>query len=388
MSDISRRKFLKASVVGVGVGVAVEGCSSDGAPPAGSGPMTSAPPPGSGGRPPVEGPGAPPAQPTPPGTGGAPPPTEQPPPPPTGPPPVMQPPPGGMPPGSMGPAGMPLRALGNTGLMVSIVGFGSGSQYLGAPEAQAERLLHRAVELGINLFDTAISYGNGRSQVLLGKYLLPMYRDRIVLANKVHDRTAAGAQRQLEQSLANLKTDKIDILHFHDIGSTDEVSRIMAPGGAYETLARAKQQGVIRFIGVSGHTTGAILVDALRRIKPDLVMCPQNAARELGFTDMVIPHGQQNGIGLLGMKVTAQDALLNRGVPAEELVRYSLSLPVSAMVIGISSMMVLESCVNIARTLKPLTPAEMMMVNRRLASLDTQRCFPYHRPGYRDACYA
>ena len=80
--------------------------------------------------------------------------------------------------------------------------------------------------------------------MLLGKYLLPMYRDRIVLANKVHDRTAAGAQRQLEQSLANLKTDKIDILHFHDLTSIDDVSRIMARGGAYETLARAKAQGI------------------------------------------------------------------------------------------------------------------------------------------------
>jgi uncharacterized protein len=383
MSDFSRRKFLKASVVGVGVGVAVEGCGSEGASPPGGQMTSGAPPPPAGGRPPVEVPGTPPA-------GMQPPPTEPPgQPPPSVPPPGMGPPPGVMPPGAMGPAGMPQRMLGRTGLMVSIVGFGSGSQYLGAPEAAAERLIHRAVELGITLFDTAISYGNGRSQVLLGKYLLPMYRDRIVLANKVHDRTAAGAKRQLDESLVNLKTDKIDILHFHDIGSMDETSRIMAPGGAYEALMRAKEQGIIRFIGVSGHTSGPVLVDALRRIKPDLVMCPQNAAREAGFTDMVIPHGQQNNIGLLGMKVTAQDALLGRGVGAEELVRYSLSLPISSMVIGISSLPVLESCVNIARSMKLFTPDEMLMVNRRLASLDTQRCFPYHRRGYRDGlCYA
>jgi uncharacterized protein len=390
MSDISRRKFLEASVVGVGVGVAVGGCSGDGTspPPGGQTAEPGTMPPG-GGRPPspVEGPGAPPAQPPPSGAGTPPPATTEPPP--AGPPPGMQPPPGGMPPGAIGPGGMPQRALGRTGLMVSIVGFGCGSQYLGSPDAAAERLIHRAVELGINFFDTAISYGDGRSQVLLGKYLLPMYRDRIVLANKVHDRTAAGAQRQLDQSLVNLKTDKIDILHFHDLTSIDDVSRIMAPGGAYETLARAKAQGIIRFIGVSGHTSGAVLVDALRRIKPDLVMCPQNAARESGFTDMVIPFGQQNNIGLLGMKVTAQDALLGRGVRADELVRYSLSLPVSAMVIGISSVQVLESCVDIAKTLKPLAPAEMMTLNGRLASLDTQRCFPYHRRGYRDGlCYA
>ncbi len=384
MSDISRRKFLKASVVGVGVGVAVEGCGESGSPPAGS-PSAAEPaaPPPFGGRPPIEGPSSPPA---PPPAGMEPPPASAPPAPPA----AMPPPPTGMPPQAMGPAGMPQRALGNTGLMVSIVGFGCGSQYLGASEAAAERLIHRAVEAGINYFDTAISYGNGRSQVLLGKYLLPMFRSRVILANKVHDRTAEGAKRQLDQSLANLKTDKIDILHFHDIQSSDEVTRIMARGGAYEALLRAREQGIIRFIGVSGHTSGAVLVDALRRIKPDLVMCPQNAARESGFTDLVIPHGQQNGIGLLGMKVTAQDALLGRGVAAEDLVRYSLSLPVSAMIIGISSAEVLDSCARVARTLQPLAPADMMMLNRRLAALDTQRCFPYHRWGYRDGgtCFA
>ena len=125
MSDISRRKFLKASVVGVGVGVAVDGCSNEGEPPSTPGG------PSGGARPPVSGSPTPP----PPSTG-TPPPTETPPPaPPTAPPPAgMGPPPGNMPPGAMGPTGMPLRALGQTGLMVSIVGFGSGSQYLGAPE--------------------------------------------------------------------------------------------------------------------------------------------------------------------------------------------------------------------------------------------------------------
>jgi uncharacterized protein len=401
MSDISRRKFLKASVVGVGVGVAIEGCGSgEGEPgPAGAPatPGAAAPmPPGEGalppgganpspeGPPPPAGMGQPPAQPQPPATGTPPDPGQAPPPPPG-----MMPPPGKMPPGAVGPAGMPQRALGKTGLMVSIVGFGSGSQYLRASEAEAERLIHRAVELGINYFDTAISYGSGSSQVRLGKYLVPMYRDRVVLVSKIDDRSGAGAQRQLDQTLANLKTDRLDILHFHHIDSINDTNRIMAPGGAYEVAMRAKERGIVRFIGLSGHSSATILLDALRRIKPDVMMCPQNAAREAGFTDMVIPYGQQNGIGLLGMKVTAQDALLNQGVQAEELVRYSLSLPVSAMIIGMRSMTVLESCANVAKTLKPLTPAEMMSLNGRLAALDTKRCFPYHRWGYRDGtCYA
>jgi uncharacterized protein len=391
MSDFTRRKFLKASVVGVGVGV-VDACGQDGSegqPPApGEQPVPT--PPASGMNP---APGAPPPPPA--GMGTQPP--AQPPAPtapdpgaqPPAPPPGTQPPPGTMPPGMMGTAGMPLRALGKTGLMVSIVGFGSGSQYLRANEGEAERLIHRAIELGINYFDTAISYGSGASQVRLGKYLIPMYRSRIVLVSKVDDRSGEGAKRQLDQTLTNLKTDKIDILHFHHIDSINDTNRIMAAGGAYETIMRAKEQGIVRFVGLSGHSSAAILLDALKRIKPDVMMCPQNAARESGFTDMVIPYGQQNGIGLLGMKVTAQDALLNRGVQPAELVRYSLSLPVSSMIIGMRSMAVLDSCANVAKTLTPLTPAEMMSLNGRLASLDMKRCLPYHRFGYRDGtCYA
>ena len=298
------------------------------------------------------------------------------------------PPMGPMPPSMMGTAGMPLRALGNTGLMVSIVGFGSGSQYLRASEADADRLIQRAVELGVNYFDTASNYGSGDSQKRLGKYLVPAHRNKIVLVSKIQDRTAEGAKRQLDETLTNLGTDKLDILHFHEMGSGD-ADRILAKGGAYEVYQNAKEQGVIRFIGLSGHSSGAILVDALKRIKPDVMMCPQNAARELGFTEMVIPYAQQNGIGLLGMKVTAQDGLLRNGVKAEELVRYSLSLPVSAMIIGMRSLPVLESCAAIAKSWKPLSAAEMMGVSGKLASLDLRRCLPYRRWGYRDGlCWA
>ena len=237
MSDISRRKFLKASVVGVGVGVTVEGCERRGraARRRGSTRQPGAPAPHAtrraGAMPAPGGPGiAAPAAAHRPAGMGAQPPRAQPPSrradsrpriPASAPPPARRcsPPPGKMPPGAMGPAGMPQRALGKTGLMVSIVGFGSGSQYLRASEAEAERLIHRAVELGINYFDTAISYGNGASQVRLGKYLVPTYRDRIVLVSKIDDRTGEGAKRQLDLTLTNLKTDKLDILHFHHIDS-------------------------------------------------------------------------------------------------------------------------------------------------------------------------
>jgi uncharacterized protein len=285
---------------------------------------------------------------------------------------------------------MLMRPLGNTGLMISAVGFGGGSRYLMAGEAEAEKMIHRAIELGVTYFDTAISYGsNQASQKRYGKYLVPMYRSRITLVSKIDDRTAAGAKRQLDLTLQALGTDKLDILHFHAIGSKADVDRIVGPGGALEAIRQAKEQGIVRFIGVSGHSTGPILVDALQRIKPDVIMCPQNAARESGFTDMVLAHGKQNGIGLLGMKVTAQDALMRNGVTGPQLLRYSLSLPVSAMIVGMRSMAVLESCCAIGRAFTPMPEAEMAQLSAKYAALDMGRCLPYRRRGYRDGhCFA
>ncbi len=400
--NFPRRKFLKASVIGVGVASASCGEGESAPGNAGGGATPGMPPSQGGSQPPGMQPtgmsptgmqpagmqpaGPPPAPPAGPG------PAPTTPPGPAGPPaapPAMppgmtpMPPLGPMPMTMTGDAGMPMRALGKTGQMVSIVGFGSGSQYLRASEVDAEKLIARAIELGINYFDTAGSYGNGNSERRLGKFLVPTHRNKIVLVSKCGERTAEGAKRALDLTLKNLGTDKLDIFHFHEISGGD-VDRILAKGGAYEVYQRAKEQGVIRFIGLSGHSTGATLVDAMRRIKPDVMMCPQNAAREHGFTENVIPFGQQNGIGLLGMKVTAQDGLLRNGVKADELVRYSLSLPVSSMIIGMRSLAVLESCVSIAKALKPMTPPQMMDVSGKLAALDPRRCLPYRRWGYRD----
>jgi uncharacterized protein len=385
MRQFSRRGFLKVSVAGVGLaGCAGGGDDGQGMRPAAPGeppPSTPPPSPPPGGMSPPN--TAPPTS-NPPGQ------TTQPPgqttQPPTTQPPATEPPPATQPPA--GP--MLLRPLGATGLMVSAVGFGGGSQFLRAGEAEAEMMIHKAVELGINYFDTAISYGSAQaSQKRYGKHLVPMYRNRIVLVSKIDDRTGEGAKRQLDLSLQALGTDHLDIMHLHHIDSIAEVDRIMAKGGAYEVAMQAKAQGMVKFIGVSGHSTGAILINALSRIKPDVVMCPQNAAREAGFTDMVLTYGKQNGIGLLGMKVTAQDALMRNGVTPQQLLRYSLSLPVSAMIVGMRSMAVLESCTSIARDFKPLTEAEMAMLNARYAMLDMKRCLPYRRQGYSDGvCYA
>lgn len=290
---------------------------------------------------------------------------------------------------------MPLRPLGKTGLMIPIVGFGAGSRYcLQESDAEAEQMIHRAFELGINYFDTAHSYTLGEKRLSMqrfGKWLTPNYRDKITLTTKLAARDAEGAKQQMDECLSDLKTDHVDILHFHGVGSTEEVDQIIAKDGALKMYRKWQEEGVIKYIGITNHNDGDVLVDAMKRIKPDVVMCPQNPGHGNGnqagvdFASKVIPYALTHGIGMLGMKITAQNKLIGKGgMTAEELVRYALTLPVAAMVIGMPTLEVVESNAHIARTLKPMTEEERKAAQKKLMAVDMRKTAPYLAAGYVD----
>jgi uncharacterized protein len=290
---------------------------------------------------------------------------------------------------------MPLRPLGKTGRMISIVGFGGGSRYnLQDNEAEAEQMIHRAVELGINYFDTAHSYTLGEHRLSMqryGKWLTPNYRNQITLSTKLQARDAEGAKKQFDECLTDLKTDHVDILHFHGVGSTEEVDQIIAKDGALKMYRKWQEEGVIKYIGVTNHDNGDVLVDAMKRIKPDVVMCPQNPGHGSGnqngvdFAGKVIPYALAHGIGMMGMKITAQNKLIGKGgITAEELVRYALTLPVAAMIIGMPTLEVVESNAHIARTLKPMTEQERLAAQKKLMAVDMRKTAPYLAAGYVD----
>ncbi len=293
---------------------------------------------------------------------------------------------------------MPLRPLGKTGRMISIVGFGGGSRYLLQEDmAVAEQMIHRAIELGINYFDTAHSYvkdGKRESQLRYGRFLVPAYRGRITLTTKLEGRDAETAKRQLEESLGDLKTDHVDILHFHGLATTDEIDRILADDGALKVYRRWKEEGVIGAIGVTGHGDSRVIADALRRIEPDVVMCPQNPAHDgnyigLNFAADVIPYALEHGIGLLAMKTTAQNGLIGKGgVTAEELVRYALNLPVAAAVIGMPSLEIVESNARIARSLTPMPEEQREELRKKLALSAVDGSLLYRAAGYSDGRWA
>jgi len=229
----------------------------------------------------------------------------------------------------------------------------------------------------VNYFDTGYSYMTGEvreSHRRYGRFLTPNYRDRIYLSTKLHARDAETAKRHFEQTLNDLKTDHLDVLHFHGLASTEDIDKILAKDGALSMYRKWKEEGSIRAIGITGHSDSKVIAEGLRRIRPDCVMCPFNPAhantrrgyKGLDFGRDVIPYALEHGIGLLAMKTTAQNQLIGRGgVSAEQLIRYALTLPIDAAVIGMPTLEIVESNASIARTLKPMPDPERPEANER-----------------------
>jgi predicted aldo/keto reductase-like oxidoreductase len=289
--------------------------------------------------------------------------------------------------------------LGKTGRMISIVGFGGGSRYLLQDDLEvAERMIHRAIELGINYFDTGHSYRKGEvreSQQRYGRFLVPSYRKQITLTTQLGARDAETAKTQLDETLSDLKTDRLDVLHFHGLSTTDDIDKIVAKDGALKVYRKWKDEGVIGAIGVTGHQNSKVILEAMKRIEPDCVMCPQNPGHGakkgyplypgVDFANDVIPYALNHGIGLLAMKTMAQGKLIGRGgITVEDLIQYALTLPLAAATIGMPDLEVLESCAMLARRIKPMSDEQRNRLCEKVASAATDGTLSYLAEGYVD----
>ncbi len=202
-----------------------------------------------------------------------------------------------------GAAALPRRPY-KAGIDLSIIGFG-GIVVCGMEPRSAARSVAASVDRGVNYFDVAPSYFNGEAEIKLGAALEP-YRKDVFLAEKTGRRDAAGAQAELEQSLKRLRTDHFDLYQFHAVGSMEDAEKILAPGGAAETFARAKKEGKVRFLGFSAHHAAAAirLMDALPL---DSVLFPVNfAAWEAGgFGPQILEKAKSKGMARLALKALA-----------------------------------------------------------------------------------
>lgn len=268
---------------------------------------------------------------------------------------------------------IPQRPLGATGAMVSILGLGGHAIGKVANSAEAVRIVQTAVDSGLTFMDNAWEYHDGRSEELMGRGLVGR-RDQAFLMSKVctHGRGSREAMRQLEQSLRRLKTDYLDVWQIHECVYDSDPARHFATDGVVDALARAKQDGKVRFVGFTGHKRPEIHLAMLAAGFPfDTCQLPLNCfdASFRSFEREVLPVLVGRGIAPLGMKSLGGDArqVKKRVVTAEEAIRYAMSLPVATTISGIDSMNVLRKNLRIASRFRPMTKGAMAALRRRVA---------------------
>jgi predicted aldo/keto reductase-like oxidoreductase len=270
--------------------------------------------------------------------------------------------------------GVPKRPLGKTGLQASVLGV--GGYHIGTSETQelATRIIHEAIDNGINFFDNAWEYHQGVSEVRMGK-ALEGKRDQVILMTKVctHGRDKSVAMQMLEESLVRLRTDHLDIWQIHEVVYDDDPDRIFAPGGAIEALDEAKKQGKVRFVGFTGHKDPDIHLKMLSHKYPfDTVQMPLNvmdASYARSFEKLVLPELLRQGIAPLGMKsLGGSGEAVRHGVcTAEEGVRYAMSVPgVAVTISGMESLEILHQNLEIARGFQPMKPSEANKLRERV----------------------
>ena len=271
--------------------------------------------------------------------------------------------------------GIPLRPLGKTGEMVSILGLGGHHSTRPKDEKVSLRLIQRAVDEGITFLDNCWDYHDGLAEERMGKALAEGgRRDKVFLMTKVCGRTAKEAQSNLEDSLRRLRTDHLDLWQFHEMVYDNDPDWIFAEDGAIHAGLKAIKDGKIRYLGFTGHKDPSIHLKMLG--KPydwATVQMPLNVmdAHFRSFQHQVLPELVKRGIGPIAMKTLGGEGKVvsQAGIPVEDALSYVLSLPISTLVSGIDSEKILEQNLRIVRAFKPLSHDAMKAIEARSLTL-------------------
>jgi diketogulonate reductase-like aldo/keto reductase len=263
--------------------------------------------------------------------------------------------------------GMIYRKLGGTGERVSAIGL--GGYHLGQSalsEQESIRLMHEAIDRGINFLDNCWDYNGGVSEERMGKALTGGYRGKVFLMSKFDGRTKVEAASQIDESLQRLRTDHLDLMQIHEVIRLDDPDRVFAEGGAMEALDDAKKAGKVRYIGFTGHKDPLVhlrmLNEArLHNVHFDTVQMPLNVmdAHFRSFAHDVLPVLVREGIAPLGMKAFGDHFVLesNTVTPIEGL-HYCLNLPIAVQITGIDSQKVLDQAFEAVKTFKPMSESQ------------------------------
>jgi aryl-alcohol dehydrogenase-like predicted oxidoreductase len=287
------------------------------------------------------------------------------------------------------PKGLPTVLLGKTGASVPRLGFGCGSRWMAVQDNDlALEILESAFNQGLYYWDTASSYGNEKisSEERIGM-ILKERREQVFLTSKSGDREGDMAKKSVEQSLKRLQTDHIDLLHVHAISSVEDAEQLGEKGKVLKVLDQFKSEGVIRNIGFSGHASAAGMKRAVELYDFDVMMMALNHQSTDGtedFEGLPAPLARQRGMGVVAMKVIRPRETVN-GLAADDLVRYALSLGDFHMAnIGMDSLEVLHSNLNVLRNFTPLNEEKMKELRLALHPFYQGKKLAWMHPEYRD----
>ena len=272
------------------------------------------------------------------------------------------------------------RKLGKTGVDVTLIGLGGeGVLRTSGYDDEAYALINRALDLGMNYFESARAYSGSESYYGMA---LRERRKEIFLTSKSHARDRKGALEHLQETLKNMKTDHLDLWQVHDVRTDDDVKEIFGPKGAIEAFAEAKQKGLTRFIGVTGHHDPEILKKCISLFDFDTVLLPVNPAEPhyKSFPDEVVPFAKQKNMGIIGMKVYLRGfaASIPWFQSMEPFLYFALSQPVSTVVIGCDSVRQLEENVAFAMKFSQMPNEEMRDLIEKVRPFSRQ--LMYYKP--------
>jgi len=297
---------------------------------------------------------------------------------------------------------MPTRNLGKTGYKVGIFSLGGQAALEKSHnEDIAVPIIEKALDLGVNYIDTSSIYGGPErwSEQYVGK-VMKSRRAEAFLATKTKERTRDGSKRMLETSLKLLQTDHIDLWQLHDVGTMTDINEIFAKGGAMEALLEARDQKIVRYLGITGHYRPDALIEAIHRFPFDTILMAVNAAdpHHYSFSEQLLPLAVEKQMGIIGMKVPARGRILSTWTPPpieqqkhmwegmvlaptpgtlimRQAMYYSLSLPVSTVIIGCDSIPQLEENVQLAREFTPLSHQQMAALTEKAQPVSKQSLF-------------
>jgi aryl-alcohol dehydrogenase-like predicted oxidoreductase len=264
------------------------------------------------------------------------------------------------------------RTLGKTGEKVSAIGLGGAHIGRAASAELGTAVIRSAIDHGITFMDNCWDYANGEAERRMGAALRDGYRQKVFLMTKFDGRTKAAAARQIDESLARLQTDHVDLMQYHENIRMEDPDRFFADGGPLEALLEAKKAGKIRYIGFTGHKDPAVHlrmleVAAQHRFHFDTCQMPLNLMdyHFRSVAHQVVPKLVEQGIAVLGMKSMGSGIILqSKTVTPIECLHYALNLPTSVVITGMDTLESVDQALEAVRTFQPMSAAEVA----RLAS--------------------